>query len=120
MKGFPFGRRAAGFALAGIALGALAIGVAACGDDDDGGSASDKAAVQTTIDQINASTKAGDANTFLKYVTDQGLQQAFFTTRDQVQQDPSSIQSNSPFVADGITVSGDKATATGHIDDQQA
>lgn len=117
MKGFSIGRRGAGIVLAGLALGAVALGAIACGDDDAGGSSADKAAVQSTIDQINASTKNGDGATFLTYVTDQGLQQVFFTSRDQVQQDPSSIKDDSPFVPDKITVNGSKATATGKIDD---
>jgi uncharacterized cupredoxin-like copper-binding protein len=69
--------------------------------------------VQESIDTLNRASLAGDAEAFLRQVTDQGLARLFFSTRDdQVRADPSIIQTDEPLEPEEITVDGSEAQVT--------
>jgi uncharacterized cupredoxin-like copper-binding protein len=117
-------RNAARVALALVGLTSLALIGVACGDDDDGKSnetpaasvtqsgGGDEAAVRATLDKFTKAQADGDADTFLSLVTDHLLSDDFgFATRDQIKEDPTIIQDDTPVDVKSVSVNGDKATA---------
>ena len=101
-------------AVSAAALSALALGAAACSDD--GGSEEDEAAIQAVVDNVNQAQLNGDVDLFLAQFTEQGLQEVFFTTPDQVRENPEeiTIESEDEFVSieGDIEFDGDTAEAT--------
>jgi hypothetical protein len=104
--------------LALLAAGALFIlGAAACSDSDDEPSPEEIQAVEDIIRQLFAATSA-DADFVFAHVTDNLLETAFFSTREDCMAnpeecigDPSTVES----VSD-IAIDGDDATATVVLD----
>ena len=110
MRRIPF---APGLAAA-IALAAIAFSAVACGDD--GGSEEDEAAIQAVVDNVNQAQLNGDVDLFLAQFTEQGLQEVFFSTPEEVRENPEEIQieSEEDFVSirGEIEFDGDTAEAT--------
>jgi hypothetical protein len=75
----------------------------------------DEQAVQASIDAINAATASVNADEFLKYVTDNGLRNVFFTTREEVMGNPGGIEDSDGFHPARITVNGNTAAAEGNL-----
>ena len=93
-------------------------GGVACGDD--GGTTSGKSVdeVRAAINEELAAEKSGNAENYLKHVTDRWLKTVSGKTREEVKSDPSSIQSEDLPNIDKITVSGSKAVLLISFPDQ--
>jgi hypothetical protein len=112
-----------------LGLAALtAVGAAiACGDDDDKGTATtgattaadtkEAAAVRADLQAEIASEKSGDADAFLKHVTENWLTNITGASAEDVKADPSIFQNDQAPILGAITVNGDKATARAQFDD---
>ena len=98
--------------LAGATFATVLFGAAACGDD--GGTTSGKSVdeVRAALDEELAAEASGNADNFLKHVTDRWLKTVIGATRDEVKADPSKFKSeDSPTIGE-IKVSGSKATVS--------
>ncbi len=103
--------------MAMVAAGAaVLLGVGAfatsCGDDDGGGSTSGKAVDEVTaaLNEELEGEKNGDADKYLKHVTDKWLKAVGGYTREEAKADPSKFQSDDLPTIKKVTVSGSKAT----------